>query len=126
MDYQPNLTVRTRFNTAQNDCWVWIIKRLNDDQFEMKFDGCTYVYPMEKLSEIVTLIAQDHVRRHYSHENFLIESNLGFAPWESKGDQLHKHLSHSLFLFANVIKISHPPIIKRDHIGSSGIDVDLT
>lgn len=115
MNHQPRITVRNRYDSSQNDCWTWTLKRGSDRTFESSFDAVTYTYGMDDLSVIVDLIATDHVKRHRANETLIIESNLGFTPYETKGKDLHKDIKHTLILFRAVKKIDHPPRIQSDY-----------
>lgn len=115
MNHAPRISIRTRFDASAKDCWVWVIKRASPDTFEMSFDDSTFTYDIKDLVEIVSLIATDHVRRHRGGEHVIIESNLGFTPFETKGRDLQKHLQHTLKLFQSVINIDYPPKITNDY-----------
>lgn len=115
MDYPPSIIIRNRFDPSQNSCWIWKVTRLDETKFETTFDGTTYVYALSDLYDIIGLIATDHVKRHKEKDIFIIESNLGFSPYECSGKDLQKHLMHSLKLFSAVIKIEHPPKIQTDY-----------
>ena len=118
MDFPPSILIRNRFDPSQNACWIWKISRIDQNKFETSFDGTNYIYKMNDLFEIINLIATDHVKRHREKDVFIIESNLGFSPFECSGKDLHRHLLHSLTLFAAVLKIEHPPKIQSDYATS--------
>lgn len=115
MNHLPRISVRNRFDSSQNDCWIWTLKRISEETFESSFDGVTYTYGLSDLPLVVDLIATDHVRRHRANETLIIESNLGFTPYETKGKDLHKDIKHTLSLFQAVNKIDHPPKMTNDY-----------
>ena len=109
MDHMPSIVIRNRLDISHGDCWTWTIRRIDSSKFETSFDGTTYTYPITEIFRVVELIAVDHIKRHRERELFLIESNLGFSPYECSGKDLHRHVIHTLELFTTVIKIDHPP-----------------
>lgn len=105
----------------QDDTWTMVIQRRKDilEGFDVTFDGQTYNYDIDDVDPICSLIAKDHIARHWKNDVFIISSNLGFSPYSCKGQDVCKHLKHTLHLFKNVKTIKGPPDMDFGYIAAA-------